>query len=201
MIGSLITAEWLNRSVVAVAPDLVGCTLVRQFKAGEIRRAMIVETEAYEAGDPACHAYRRKTERNAPMFGPAGNAYVYLIYGMHHCLNVVTDADGFASAVLIRALIPPTLPPDFAATLKGKPTKYTAGPGKLCRVMEIDRRWSGMPLDPESGLWLEERSPEFQQRLDIGTSQLVQTTRIGIRQGIEQPWRWYLAGCESVSVL
>lgn len=196
----LIQSSWLSRSVLEVAPDLVGCSLVRQLPNGEVRRAMIVETEAYQSGDPACHAYRRKTERNAPMFGPAGHAYVYLIYGMYHCLNIVTDVDGFASAVLIRALTPPILPDSFAATLKGKPIKYAAGPGKLCRVMEIDRTLSGVPLLPDSGLWIEGRSPDFQHKLDNGQHQFVQTTRIGISQGTELPWRWYLEDCESVSV-
>ena len=195
-----ISPDWLNRSVVDVAPDLVGCYLVRRLPNGEVRRAMIVETEAYEAGDPACHAYQRKTERNAPMFGPAGVAYVYLIYGIYHCFNVVTDRDGFASAVLIRALTPPSLSEDFAATLKGKPIKYAAGPGKLCRVMEIDRSLSGLPLTPDSGLWLEPRSPQFQQECAQGQQNLVQTTRIGISKGVEYPWRWYLENSPSVSV-
>ncbi|NJN23684.1 MAG: DNA-3-methyladenine glycosylase [Acaryochloridaceae cyanobacterium RL_2_7] len=195
-----IRPEWLNRSVVEVAPELVGCYLVRQLPQGEIRRAMIVETEAYEAGDPACHAYQRQTQRNAPMFGPSGIAYVYLIYGLYHCFNIVTDRDGLASAVLIRALTPPPLPTEFAATLKGRPIKFAAGPGKLCRVMEIDRTLSGMPLQPDSGLWLEPRSPDFQQNLAEGKETLKQTTRIGISKGIEYPWRWYLQNSPSVSI-
>ncbi|MEM9135734.1 MAG: DNA-3-methyladenine glycosylase [Cyanobacteria bacterium P01_F01_bin.42] len=190
-----IPADWFNRSVLDVAPSLVGCYLSRKLPNGEVRRAMIVETEAYQEGDPACHAYRRKTKRNAPMFGPSGHAYVYLIYGMYHCLNVVTDRDGFASAVLIRALTPPELPESFAASLKGKPIRYAAGPGKLCRVMEIDRALSGASLQPESGLWIEARSPQ-----EPKAQPLVQTTRIGISQGIDLPWRWYLDGCASVSV-
>ena len=196
----LIQSEWLNRSVLDVAPDLVGCTLARRLPNGEIRRAMIVETEAYQAGDPACHAYRNKTKRNAPMFGPAGHAYVYLIYGMYHCFNVVTDRDGLASAVLIRALTPPTLPPDFAVTLKGKPIKYAAGPGKLCRVMEIDRSLSGLPLVKASGLWLEKRTKHMQNQFEQGDAQLVQTTRIGISQGQDLHWRWYLHPCGSISI-
>lgn len=197
---AIITADWLNRSVLEVAPELVGCYLVRRLPSGEIRRAMIVETEAYQAGDPACHAYSRKTKRNAPMFGPSGHAYVYLIYGMYHCLNVVTDRDEFASAVLIRALTPPSLPVSFAETLKGKPIKYAAGPGKLCRVMDIDRSLSGVALVPESGLWLEARSPDFEQKIQSQAHRLVQTTRIGISQGVDLPWRWYLDHCDSVSV-
>lgn len=199
--AGVIPPSWLNRSVLEVAPDLVGVTLVRRLTTGEIRRGMIVETEAYQEGDPACHAYRRKSKRNAPMFGPAGHAYVYLIYGMYHCFNVVTDQAGRASAVLIRALTPPSLPQGFAQSLTGKPVKYAAGPGKLCRVMDIDRSLSGALLEPKSGLWLEGRSPYFQAQLTRGQLRLVQTTRIGISQGQALPWRWYLEGNSSVSVL
>ena len=186
--------------MLEVAPDLIGSYLVRECPNGEKRRAMIVETEAYQEGDPACHAYRKKTQRNAPMFGAAGQAYVYLIYGIYHCLNIVTDQENFASAVLIRALTPPNLPQELTRHLKGKPIRYAAGPGKLCRVMDIDRSLSGTPLLPSSGLWLEHRSSEFQQQMDNQTHRLIQTTRIGIRQGQDLPWRWYLENCESVSV-
>ncbi len=109
--SSFIRSEWLSRSSLEVAPDLLGCTLVRQFSDGLTLRGMIVETEAYTVGDPACHAYRRQTDRNRIMFGPAGMSYVYLIYGIYHCLNVVTDRDGVPSAVLIRALQLDSLPP------------------------------------------------------------------------------------------
>jgi DNA-3-methyladenine glycosylase len=99
-----IDSEWLSRSATLVAPDLLGCTLVRQTDNGIVLRGMIVETEAYEPDDPAMHAYRRRTTRNEVMFGAAGRAYVYQIYGNYHCLNIVTDQEETASAVLIRAL-------------------------------------------------------------------------------------------------
>jgi len=95
--------EWLSKPAPLVAPTLLGMVLVRQFADGLQVRAQIVETEAYTAGDPACHAYRRKTRRNQVMFGPPGHLYVYRIYGLYHCLNIVTEAEGIASAVLIRA--------------------------------------------------------------------------------------------------
>jgi DNA-3-methyladenine glycosylase len=149
---------------------------------------MIVETEAYQQDDPACHAYQRLTKRNAVMFGPAGFCYVYLIYGLHNCLNVVTDQDGFASAVLIRALeLDPQLP------------RLAAGPGKLCQALNIDRTLNGAPLQPNQPLWLEHRSPLWQQSLQKHPELLHQTTRIGISQGQEFPWRWYLSSSTAVS--
>jgi DNA-3-methyladenine glycosylase len=108
--AQIVEPNWLARPSTEVAPDLVGCTLVRQLSDGNILRGMIVETEAYGPGDPACHAYRRRTQRNWVMFGPPGITYVYLIYGMYYCLNIVTDQDEVPSAVLIRALHLESLP-------------------------------------------------------------------------------------------
>ena len=108
--NQIVESNWLERPATEVAPDLVGCMLVRQMADGEVLRGMIVETEAYCPGDPACHAYRRRTTRNGVMFEAAGVSYVYLIYGRYHCLNVVTDQVGVASAVLIRALQLESLP-------------------------------------------------------------------------------------------
>ncbi len=200
---SVISPEWLSRSALAVAPDLIGCALVRQFPNGQQLRGIIVETEAYEAGDPACHAYRKRTDRNAVMFGPAGYVYVYLIYGIYHCVNVVTDRDDFASAVLIRALqmetIPPDLPPEARINPKDKPERIAAGPGKLCQVMAIDRSLTHTKLDKTQALWLEHRSSAWQQALEAQTHHLVQTTRIGLTQGVDLPWRWYLENCRAVS--
>ncbi len=260
-----IAAHWLTRSSLEVAPDLVGCTLVRRLPSGEELRGTIVETEAYTAGDPACHAYRRRTARNAVMFGAAGYSYVYLIYGMYHCFNVVTDLDGVPSAVLIRALQldspsslvtspsslvssplslvsgPSSLVAGATSSIdidsnahktedkgqttkdkahkaedKGQTTKdkgrrtndkrqrtthdrLAAGPGKLCRGMQIDTSLSGLQLVPENPLWLEPRSLTTQQAFAQGTYTLVQTTRIGISQGTDLPWRWYLRDCPAVS--
>ncbi len=195
---SFLTSRWLSRPATQVAPDLIGCTLVRQLPNGDCLRGQIVETEAYEAGDPACHAYRRKTARNAVMFGPAGFTYVYLIYGMYHCLNVVTDRSEFASAVLIRALQLETIPP-LTISRREPPHRLAAGPGKLCRVLQIDLSLTAQPLQPGSSLWLEPRSNIFRDRYPHGQPPLVQTTRIGLSQGVDLPWRWYLADSPAVS--
>jgi DNA-3-methyladenine glycosylase len=197
----IVESFWLARPSTSVAPDLLGCTLVRQFPDGETIRGMIVETEAYAPGDPACHAYRQQTPRNQAMFGRAGIGYVYLIYGMYHCFNVVTDAEGVGSAVLIRALQLDAPPVKFAAIPEKKQLRLAAGPGKLCKVLSIDRTLNALPLDSGQALRLEHRSEDFQQAVEEGTINFVQTTRIGITKGIDLPWRWYLGNCAAVSQL
>jgi DNA-3-methyladenine glycosylase len=191
---SVIEQQWFARPAPEVAPDLIGCTLVRQLPNGKQLRGIIVETEAYGPDDPACHAYRKRTPRNAVMFGPAGYSYVYLIYGIYHCFNVVTDRDGIASAVLIRALALPG--PELDSTLSPKVyARLAAGPGKLCQYLEIDRSLSQVQLMQGQPLWI-----EYPNREDSSLSlELIQTTRIGLTQGVEIPWRWYLKGSPAVS--
>ncbi|NEP15739.1 MAG: DNA-3-methyladenine glycosylase [Leptolyngbya sp. SIO4C1] len=192
----IIRREWCDRTALAVAPDLLGCTLVRQKLTGETIRGLIVETEAYLPDDPACHAYRGQTASNAHMFGPAGLSYVYFIYGMYHCLNVVTEKTGIGSAVLIRALQLKAVPAGLEAD---DLNRIAAGPGKLCRTLEIDRRLSGLPFSPQTGLWLEHRHPAFSKALTSGIHKISQTTRIGISKATDQPWRWYLTNNPAVS--
>jgi DNA-3-methyladenine glycosylase len=197
----VIPAEWFARSAVSVAPDLIGCTLVRQLPDGMQLRGVIVETEAYQEGDPACHAYRKQTKRNQIMFGAPGYVYVYLIYGMYHCVNVVTDRVGAPSAVLIRAL---ELEPETLSTIllkpKEKPIRAAAGPGKLCLAMQIDLTLYGTKLEPGQAMWIEHRANDWQAKLDLGAIELIQTTRIGLTQGVDLPWRWYVKGCKAVSI-
>jgi DNA-3-methyladenine glycosylase len=181
-------ALWLSRPAEEVAPQLLGCTLVRKVDGVEYR-ALIVETEAYAPGDPACHAYRKKSDRNAVMFGKAGSVYVYLIYGIYHCLNIVTDLEGVASAVLIRAVALDQIPPWVQSSTSHR---LGAGPGKLCRILKIDRSLNGVSLDPESDLWLE---------IEPNSLEVIQTTRIGLTKGIDIPWRWYITGHPEVSVV
>ena len=191
-----------------VAPQLLGCTLVRQLANGEQIRGLIVETEAYEPNDPACHGYRRRTPRNAVMFSPAGVSYVYLIYGMYCCLNVVTDVEDVPSAVLIRALQLESLPISILVSLEQtqpltskQKIRLASGPGKLCRLLDINTQFNGLPLHPDQLLWLEHRTLAFQQSLEQQPNAIIQTTRIGLSQGQDLPWRWYLANCPSVSKL
>ena len=189
----VITPEWCDRPSIEVAPDLIGCQLMRQLPDGPLIRSIVVETEAYAPGDPACHAYSGKSKRNAAMFGPPGHSYVYLIYGMYHCLNVVTEKEGIGSAVLIRALELNTIPPQLPPKQTEKPHRIAAGPGKLCRALEIDRQLDGVLYHPDNHIWLENRFKS------VEPDKLVQTTRIGITKAAERPWRWYLKSSRSVS--
>lgn len=204
----VIPTEWFDRSAVSVAPDLIGCTLVRQLPDGTQLRGLIVETEAYQEGDPACHAYRKQTKRNQIMFGAPGYVYVYLIYGIYHCVNIVTDRSGAPSAVLIRALeLEEQTLNSILLKPKEKPIRAAAGPGKLCLAMQIDLSLYGTKLEQGQAMWVEHRSSLFdsgcandwQAKFDRTEIELIQTTRIGLTQGIELPWRWYLKGCQAVS--
>ncbi|QQE63536.1 3-methyladenine DNA glycosylase [Leptolyngbya sp. BL0902] len=202
----VISSDWLSRPAVEVAPELLGCRLMRQWPDGRHLEAVIVETEAYTEGDPACHAYRRETPRNRVMFGPAGYSYVYLIYGIYHCFNVVTDQDRVPSAVLIRAVELEIVPPWLAQCREDsrpgkrpeKPTRWGAGPGKTCQLLEIDRRLTEQPLVPDSGLWLAPPTPAWRQRVAQPQNRF-QTTRIGLTQGTDLPWRWYVDDSPAVS--
>lgn len=195
----LLSPAWLARSAPEVAPDLLGCRLVRRWPDGRQIEGVIVETEAYAPGDPACHGYRRRTQRNSVMFGPAGHSYVYLIYGLYHCLNVVTDGEDRASAVLIRALAL-TDPPPWLTPPQNQPIhRWAAGPGKLCRLLEIDLSLNGDRLQPGQSLWLEPPDLETQQARQQGHLAITQTTRIGLTQGADIPWRWYLTDSPAVS--
>src|SRR5437762_2884019 len=131
------------RSVHEVAPELIGVTLLVDGVGGRI-----VEAEAYDQEDPASHAYRGRTERNASMFGPPGRAYVYRSYGIHWCLNLVCEGEGTASAVLIRAL-EPTHGLDQLRARRGlqDPRLLCSGPGKLCQALAITNELDGSRLD------------------------------------------------------
>ncbi len=192
--------SWFARPSPEVAPELLGTLLVRQFANGDLLRSAIVETEAYAPGDPACHAYKRKTQRNQSMFGPAGHLYIYLIYGMYHCLNIVTDAEGVGSAVLVRALELDRIPEWISDKKRKKPHRVAAGPGLLCKALLLDRQQDGWPLCRSNGeaLWIESDNSGGAQ-LANKDMRVVQTTRIGLTQGADIPWRWYLQDHPSVS--
>ncbi len=154
------------RPAVDVARALLGCVLVHEDR-GVRRAGTIVETEAYVGPhDLACHASKGRTARTDPMFGPAGHAYVYLIYGMYDCFNVVTDAEGYPSAVLVRALSP----------LEGC-LGDTDGPGKLCRALTITRVHNRADLTIRGSVWIEPGPPPLR-------------TKRGPRVGVDYAGHW-----------
>jgi DNA-3-methyladenine glycosylase len=143
---------------------------------------VIVETEAYSQDDPACHGYRRRTPGNETLFGEPGHFYVYVSYGIHHCVNVVTDRSDWANGVLLRAIAIP-----------GESERVAAGPGLLARHFGLDRGDDSCPVTGEHDVWLAPRPAS------LASPVLVTTTRIGISQGQELPWRWYLQLSRSIS--
>ena len=190
--GTVLPPDFYRRSTLAVARDLLGQRLVREID-GERLCGMIVETEAYVGeDDPACHAARGLTPRNRPMYGPPGVAYVYFIYGMYFCLNAVTGRDGFPAAVLIRALEPLEGIAAMAAR-RGTdvPRQLCNGPGKLCMALGIDRELNGVNLDG-AALRIEAGPP-------LPDTAVASSTRIGIRVGVEHPWRFFVKGNRHVS--
>ncbi len=183
----VLSRAFYDREPVTVARDLLGKVLVRETNDG-ITAGVIVETEAYLAcDDPANHAFRGKTERNKSMFGPPGHAYVYRIHQVH-CLNTVTEPEGIASAVLIRALMPTEGVALMNQRLgRGDPLP-TTGPGKLCKAMAIDRALDGWDLTVGEQLWVAEpNEPVF-----ITDDSIAVTPRVGVTEAKELPLRFYL---------
>lgn len=179
----------------AAAQNLLGQIVLRRLPTGETLAGIIVETEAYLTDDPACHAYRGQTPRNSAMFGPPGHAYVYFTYGLHMMLNLVCAPEGVAEAVLIRALEPVEGIETMREHRRGilETRQLTNGPGKLAQALALTRlSHNGLDVtDPASELLiLPNEHPPFD---------MVATTRIGITQGVDLPWRYYVAGNPCVS--
>src|SRR5436309_492943 len=183
--GRRLARSFYARGTALVARDFLGKTLVYDGPAG-VRAARIVEVEAYLGlRDPASHAYRGPTPRTAPMFGPPGRSYVYFVYGMYHCLNVVTERDGVAGAVLLRGAEP------IAGF--GDDPRALAGPGKLARAFGLTTANTAMDL-VTSPLTIREAPP-------IPPSRVARSARIGLRQHetTDKPWRWHVIGSPGVS--
>jgi DNA-3-methyladenine glycosylase len=193
--------SFFERPAHLVAPDLLGLLLIRR-EGRVLSGGLIVEAEAYGGpGDLASHARAGRTTRTAPMFGPAGHAYVYLVYGMHHCLNVVTEGDRQAGAVLLRAL-EPTLGLESIRTRRGRPDepdgRLAAGPARLCQALAIDRRFDAADLCRAGELWLSRPSDEEGE-----ARRVISGPRIGVAYAgdgwADRPWRFGLAGHPSLS--
>jgi DNA-3-methyladenine glycosylase len=193
-----VNRGFFERSVQDVARELIGCEL----RVGETA-GVIVETEAYEESDPACHAYIGKTARNEVLFGPPGHAYVYFSYGIHSLLNFVTEPEGFASAVLIRAL-EPTDGIEVMRRRRGRRSRARAGasrfaleqlcsgPGKLTEALGVGLSLNGADLG----------EPPFEITAPSGAwseVEVITGPRIGITKAAELPWRYCVRGSRFVS--
>ncbi len=143
---------------------------------------VIVETEAYAELEPACHGFKSRTAKNETLFGEPGRLYVYLTYGIHHCVNIVTEKKGWASGVLLRAIAMPN-----------EHHRVAAGPGLLAKRFGLNRNHDNSLISVENGIWLRKSSA------DTKMSPIIQTTRIGISQAKNLPWRWYMKNSRSVS--
>ena len=212
--GELVPREFLDRPSTEVAPDLLGCVLEHETADGLVAVAL-TEVEAYAGEvDPASHAYRGRTGRNAVMFGPAGHAYVYFTYGMHFCVNVVCMPSGTASAVLLRAgqvIAGEELARSRRASASTA-RDLARGPARLCQALGIDRRLDGADLcDPGSPLRLlfapGGRPPGDPPHGGTARPPIPPAPpapwrtgpRVGVREGADVPWRFWLDGAPSVS--
>jgi DNA-3-methyladenine glycosylase len=180
-----LTQSFFARSVHEVAPDLIGATFLVDGVGGPI-----VEVEAYHHTDPAAHSYGGPTARNAVMFGPPGHVYVYRSYGIHWCVNFVCEAEGSASAVLIRALMPAM---GLAAMRHRRGVSderlLCAGPGRLCQALGITNAHNGAALDKAPFTLFARTAP----------AEVIAGPRIGISKAIDLPWRYGLAGSRFLS--
>lgn len=196
------SANYFARSTLDVASDLLGKLLVRQREADVPLVGRIVETEAYTQDDPACHAWglvdkatKRvpREGRGAELFGAPGTAYVYLIYGVHWLLNVVTEPEGVCGAVLIRAVEPVAGIPQLRERRPAArhDVQLTNGPGKLAEAFEIDGTVHGSDLTAPPLFFA---APEETSSFEIAIS-----SRIGISKGVDRPWRFFIDGHPYVS--
>lgn len=184
-------AAHLQNDPVTCAKRLLGCFLVRTHEHGQTL-VRIVETEAYHQSDAASHSYKGRTPRTDVMFGPAGRLYVYFTYGMHYCMNVVTGPEGEGSAVLIRAVEPLEGWEYIHLNRSGLPdVQTTNGPAKACKALQIDKLHNGHDL---------EKPPlELIMQPQTADEKIIQTTRVGISQAQDKPWRFYIADNPFVS--
>ncbi|WP_371425050.1 DNA-3-methyladenine glycosylase [Tardiphaga sp.] len=184
-LGKALKRSFFARSVHDVAPELIGATLLVDGVGGEI-----VEVEAYHHTEPAAHSFNGPTPRNQIMFGPPGFAYVYRSYGIHWCVNFVCEAEGAASAVLIRAL-QPTFGIGEMQLRRGLQDErmLCSGPGKVCQALGISIAHNGLALDkPPIAIHARTEAPD-----------VVAGIRIGITKAVELPWRYGVRGSKYLS--
>jgi DNA-3-methyladenine glycosylase len=184
-LGRPLKRSFFGRSVLEVAPDLIGTTLLVDGVGG-----IIVEVEAYHHSEPAAHSFNGPTPRNSIMFGPPGFIYVYRSYGIHWCVNFVCEQVGSASAVLIRALQPTHgIPAMRRRRGLHDERSLCSGPGKLCEALGITDKHNGLALD----------APPIALHARTGKVEVASGVRIGITKAVELPWRYGLKGSRFLS--
>ena len=155
---------------------------MRLHNGNKIQEGIIVETEAYSQEEEACHGFNKRTKTNQTLFGEPGLYYVYRSYGIHYCLNLVTDKNNFASGVLIRSVFIPQ-----------EEERTASGPGLITRKFQINQKFNSLKSYNNNLLKI------FNRQININNEELVQTTRIGISKAVDLKWRWYLKQSRSVS--
>lgn len=191
-----VTSSFFKRPTIVVARDLLGKYLVVKHGNGVVS-GKIVETEAYVGEeDKACHASKGRTPRTETLYQEAGTVYVYLIYGMYHCVNIVTEKKDFPSAVLIRAVEPAEGVAKMERRRKTKKlTALASGPGKLCQALGITRSMNGETIDGVK-IWIEDRG------IGVSENDIVAATRIAVDYAgpcADLPWRFYIKDSPFVS--
>lgn len=170
---------FFNRNTLEVSEELLGCVLCNEID-GKILKGKIVETEAYNQDDPASITYNgRFTPSTEIMYKSGGHIRAYMTYGMHVCINIVTEPKGIGAGVLIRALEPV------------ENIDNSNGPAKLCKAMAITVEYNKLDItQSKSNIWIEQ---------SVAPAEIIKTTRIGIKQAIEYPWRFYIKDNKWVS--
>ena len=165
-----------------VAPNLIGCFLIKRISNNNFLTGVIVETEAYSQEEASCHGFAGRTQRNDTLFGEPGNFYIYLSYGINNCVNIVTGKKNWANGVLLRSI-----------AINGENERIASGPGLLAKRFGLNRKFDNLLLSPANDFWL----TEGENLTRMGN--IVQTTRIGISQAQDLSWRWYLQSSRSIS--
>jgi len=201
-----VKKNFYNTDTLTLAKDLLGKYFVRKYN-DEFLIVKIVETEAYhETKDPACHAFNGKTKRNEVMFENPGVLYVYFTYGMHYCMNIVSEPNGTAGAILLRAGEPISgldAMKQLRSQGRSKSDKkhgkralmvrdFASGPAKLCQALAITKQENNHSLLASDIYIAEDKTQEIDD-------DIVQTTRIGLSKGFELPWRFYLKNSPFIS--
>ena len=179
-----LSRKFFAKNTLVVAKSLLGLVFCRRLQDGRILKGKIVETEAYTQEEPSCHAFCGVTKRSETLFRKAGTLYVYFTYGMYYCSNIVTEKEGYGSAVLIRAVEPLTELNEY---------KKTNGPAKFCKAFSITTELNNLDITSKtSEIWIEKGE-------DISDDNIIQTTRIGITKATDLKWRFYIKNNKFIS--